>query len=124
VECVFCAIVGKRAPAKIVHEWSDAVAIVPLDPVVEGHVIVIPRAHVGDFTADPVVTGAVAARAATLAAAEGWQWNLITSAGEHATQTVMHLHVHLVPRREGDGLALPWTGQRRRATGGRAAVAG
>ncbi len=35
--------------------------------------------------------------------------NLITSAGREATQTVFHLHIHVVPRRDGDGLALPWT---------------
>lgn len=109
--CQFCAILRGQAPAKYVHSWPDAIAIVPLEPVTPGHVIVIPRLHVGDFTADPVVTASTMARAATLAAAEDWQWNLITSAGEDATQTVYHLHVHLVPRRPGDGLALPWTGQ-------------
>lgn len=35
--------------------------------------------------------------------------NLITSAGAEATQSVFHLHVHIVPRGENDGLALPWT---------------
>lgn len=109
--CQFCAILRGQAPAKYVHSWPDAIAIVPLAPVTPGHVIVIPRLHVGDFTADPVVTAAVMSRAATLAAAEDWQWNLITSAGEDATQTICHLHVHLVPRRPGDGLHLPWTGQ-------------
>lgn len=107
--CVFCEIIQGRAPAEFVHVWPEAIAIVPLNPVAAGHVIVIPNAHVGDFTADPVVTGAVMARAATLAAAEGWQWNLITSAGEFATQTIMHLHVHLVPRWKYDGLSLPWS---------------
>jgi diadenosine tetraphosphate (Ap4A) HIT family hydrolase len=37
--------------------------------------------------------------------------NFITSAGRDATQTVFHLHIHIVPRHAGDGLALPWTGQ-------------
>jgi hypothetical protein len=39
----------------------------------------------------------------------GGQWNLITSAGTDATQSVFHLHVHLVPRRPNDGLKLPWS---------------
>jgi histidine triad (HIT) family protein len=39
--------------------------------------------------------------------------NIITSAGSDATQTVFHLHLHVVPRRAGDGLALPWTGDHR-----------
>jgi histidine triad (HIT) family protein len=37
--------------------------------------------------------------------------NIITSIGRVATQSVFHLHVHIVPRHEGDGLCLPWTGQ-------------
>ena len=39
--------------------------------------------------------------------------NLITSIGAAATQTVFHLHVHVVPRHEGDGLLLPWSNQER-----------
>jgi histidine triad (HIT) family protein len=80
----------------------------PLRPGRPGHVLVIPKTHVRDFQDDPIVTAATMARAAELG--DG-QMNLITSAGEAATQTVFHLHVHLVPRTEGDGLTLPWTGQ-------------
>jgi histidine triad (HIT) family protein len=107
--CVFCDIIAGRAPAEIFHEWDDALAIVPLNPVTEGHLLVIPKMHVADFGHDPYVSAAVMKRAAQLAAS---QWcNVITSRGKVATQTVFHLHVHIVPRREGDGLALPWTGQ-------------
>jgi histidine triad (HIT) family protein len=124
-DCVFCEIVEARSPATIIERWADAMAIVPLHPVVDGHLIVIPYAHVRDALEVPSVTGIVAMRAAELARmvsgfvamrGEPWpddgpDWNLITSAGPLATQTVYHLHWHLVPRREGDGLHLPWTGQ-------------
>lgn len=40
-------------------------------------------------------------------------YNLILNAGAEASQTIEHLHLHYVPRREGDGLVLPWTGQER-----------
>ena len=110
--CVFCAIVERKAPATYVEGWPDAIAIIPLNPVVEGHRLVIPRVHVPDAMAEPIVTGAVFARAAELADIESLiDFNLITSCGANATQTVFHLHVHLVPRHEGDGLHLPWTGQ-------------
>jgi histidine triad (HIT) family protein len=105
-DCPFCAIVAGRAPAQIFHEWDDALAIVPLNPVTEGHLLVIPKVHVADVGHDPEVSAATMRRAAQLAAS---QWcNVITSRGRVATQSVFHLHLHLVPRSEGDGLALPW----------------
>lgn len=105
-ECPFCEIIAGRAPAKIFHEWDDALAIVPLAPVVEGHLIVIPKIHVADVGHDPEISAATMRRAAELAAS---QWcNVLTSRGRVATQSVFHLHLHLVPRSEGDGLALPW----------------
>lgn len=108
--CVFCAIVAGTAPADVVMHWHDAIAIVPLNPVVDGHLIVIPRVHVADAGVDPLVTATTMARAAhllqQLPAA-----NLITSMGTAATQTVFHLHVHVVPRAAGDRLPLPWTPQ-------------
>lgn len=107
-DCVFCAIAAGQAPATVVREWPDAIAIRPLGPVVDGHVIVLPRMHVADAGVDPVVTAAVMARAAELMG-ELPAANVITSRGAAATQTVPHLHVHLVPREDGDGLALPWT---------------
>lgn len=107
--CPFCEIVAGRAPAQVFHEWDDAIAIVPLNPVTEGHLLVIPKVHVADVGHDPEVSAATMRRAAELAAT---QWcNVITSRGKVATQSVFHLHVHVVPRREDDGLALPWTGQ-------------
>lgn len=107
--CPFCEINTGRAPATFVREWSDAIAIVPLNPVVDGHTLVIPKTHVTDFADDPDVTGATARRAAQLCRdLDLVHANLITSRGVHATQSVFHLHLHLVPRAENDGLALPW----------------
>ncbi len=105
--CPFCEINTGRAPATFVGEWSDAFAIVPLNPVVEGHVLVIPREHVPDFVAYPTVSAATMRCAAELVAGLG-SYNLITSKGRPATQSVFHLHLHLVPRAVDDGLALPW----------------
>jgi histidine triad (HIT) family protein len=107
--CPFCEIVAGRGPAQFIQQWDDAVAFVPLNPVTEGHVLVIPREHTPDFAADPDVTGATARRAAQLCRdLDLVHVNLITSKGVHATQSVFHLHFHLVPRAENDGLALPW----------------
>lgn len=109
-DCVFCRIVAGDEPATVVREWPEAIAIVPLAPVAEGHTLVIPRVHVTDAADAPAVTGIAARRAAELAASlSASAFNLITSRGRDATQTVFHLHWHVVPRYAGDGLALPWT---------------
>jgi histidine triad (HIT) family protein len=115
--CPFCEIIAYRAPATIVRAWPDAIAIVPLGPVVDGHLLVIPHDHVSDFSADPDVTAITARRAAELALERGLICaNLITSMGAAATQSVFHLHLHLVPRAADDGLALPWYSGRSRTT--------
>lgn len=108
-ECVFCEIVAERAPAEVVGRTRDTVLITPLNPVTPGHVLVIPREHVPDAAADREITARTYADAAGWAARVGMHFNLITSGGRAATQTVFHLHVHYVPRQPGDGLALPWT---------------
>jgi len=112
--CAFCEIVAGRKSAKVLCVWSDAMAFLPLGPVTEGHALVVPRLHVRDAQEDPLVTGMTFARAAQLAgdAGKNFSFNLITSSGADATQSVFHLHVHLVPRRENDGLALPWGAKR------------
>lgn len=111
--CPFCGRI-KRGEYDAGDQW--AVTFKPLSPVTPGHRLFVPRAHVADALERPDITGHVMRYAATWTA--GWSvnpCNLITSCGREATQSVFHLHLHLVPRREGDGLALPWTGQKRSA---------
>jgi histidine triad (HIT) family protein len=83
------------------------VSFEPLGPVVPGHLLVVPKRHVTDARVDPAVT-ADTYRVAALLAREAGECNLITSVGAAATQSVFHLHVHVVPRRPSDGLRLPW----------------
>lgn len=83
----------------------------PLNPVVKGHLLVVNKRHSKDFTDKPMIFAETAKVAAEVAAEKGGDYNLITSKGEAATQSVFHCHIHLVPRREGDGLLLPWTNQ-------------
>lgn len=110
--CPFCNIIYNDAPATILERWDDAIAIEPLGPVVPGHVLVIPLVHVEDYLDNPEVTAATFRRAAEFGNKPS---NLITSAGREATQSVRHLHVHIVPRAENDGLALPWYSGKSRA---------
>jgi histidine triad (HIT) family protein len=114
-DCVFCQILDGQAPADVVYEFTDAIVIVPRHPVTPGHLLVIPRVHVQDAAEDPKVTADAAYVAAHVLKSSGGDANLIADVGPAASMTVPHLHWHLVPRREGDGLALPWTGQKRGA---------
>jgi histidine triad (HIT) family protein len=108
---VFCQRIKR---GEFDREWVSrrvhGVVFSPLNPVTRGHVLVVPSVHVPHAAFDPKFTAEVMRCAAELADVVG-DCNIITSVGPAATQTVEHLHVHVVPRRPGDGLLLPWTGQ-------------
>jgi histidine triad (HIT) family protein len=128
--CPFCDYDGpseivKRGMVAIYNAAGDPYdyhyfVIEPLNPVTPGHLLVIPHEHESDFRLDPwllAATMVAASRFAADIAADEIVFdekpkpgcNLIVSAGAEATQTVEHLHVHVIPRREGDGLRLPWS---------------
>ncbi|MFD5935707.1 HIT family protein [Streptomyces sp. NPDC060333] len=106
--CVFCDIAAGRAPATIVRRWPQVFAIVPLHPVTPGHLLVLPYEHVPDAGTDPLLSALTMAAASELVA-ELPSANILTSKGRLATQSVDHAHFHVLPRRFGDGLALPWS---------------
>lgn len=109
--CVFCDRIKR---GKYDYEDPNCVAFQPLNQVTPGHFLAVPRTHVVSALTGPVHLGRAMRFAAILANDMGLHaCNFIASAGTAATQTVMHLHVHVVPRYEGDGLALPWTDQQR-----------
>ncbi len=105
-DCPFCDI---RKIKSSVIEYNDCLIFEPLNPVVEGHLFVVPKQHIQDFTKDSAIFAHVAKVASQYAEASDSEWNLITSAGRNATQTVMHCHIHLIPRNSDDGLKLPWS---------------
>lgn len=113
--CVFCdRILNKQFD----RESAYAVAFPPLNPATDGHMLVIPRWHIPDAAAAPDQAADAFHLAAVIAKDVG-DANLITSIGSAATQTVFHMHMHVVPRRDGDGLKLPWTRNEAMATSGR-----
>jgi histidine triad (HIT) family protein len=111
MSCVFCE---KIKTGDFIAETPISVMFEPLNPVTPGHRLVIPKKHVKDAFENAYVTGRVMDDAAyfakSLVGSLG-ACNLITSVGSAATQSIFHLHIHIVPRVEGDGLSLPWTGQ-------------
>lgn len=106
--CVFCEIVHGRAPATIVADTDNTLMIVPLGPVNDSHILAIPKTHVRDAAEWPELTATVMADVARYAAEKGTPFNLITSAGREATQSIFHLHVHYLSRAADDQLMVPW----------------
>jgi histidine triad (HIT) family protein len=112
--CLFCKIVAGEIPATVVREDERTIAFMDINPATRGHVLVVPRTHAPDLWAvDPADLAACAAAAQDLArrardrlGAEGV--NLLNSCGEAAWQTVLHFHVHVIPRYADDPLRLPW----------------
>lgn len=113
-DCVFCRIVSGEEPATILYEDQFNLAFAPLNPATQGHTLVIPKAHAADLWAlasefvGPLFWAVrhVGFEVRRLHKPEGM--NVIHSAGSAATQTVFHLHVHLVPRYTGDAMGPIW----------------
>jgi histidine triad (HIT) family protein len=114
LDCEFCQIVRGERPARVVADAPDALAFFPLRPACRGHTIVIPKTHVRDLWAAGGLMTAGLMQAvidvghAINAALRPDGLNLISSAGEAASQTVFHLHLHVVPRWAGDHLGNFW----------------
>lgn len=110
ITCVFCDRI-KHGEYDAAGPTGTVVRFEPLHPVVPGHMLFVSREHVADASEHPQLAGRAFAHAAAHGFVQAEAFNLITSAGSAATQTIGHLHVHYVPRHADDGLALPWTDQ-------------
>ena len=116
-ECVFCRIVDGRAEGSVVASSERALAFLDLQPATEGHTLVVPRAHATHLAdldaADGAAVWALGTRVAAGLRAAGLAdgVNLFLADGVAAGQEVWHVHLHVLPRRRGDGLRLvaPWT---------------
>jgi histidine triad (HIT) family protein len=112
VPCVFCAITAGDAPAIRIYEDDNYLAILDIRPFTRGHTLVIPKRHTVDLTDTPPETLAGmatigqriarAARSTELADAT----NIGINDGRAAFQSVFHIHLHVLPRRDGDKLSV------------------
>ena len=127
--CAFCAIASGEGEAQIVHQGGSALAFLDRAPLFHGHVLVAPRAHVP--TLDDVPDDLVAPVFALVRRVSRAQQRALGADGTYVavntrvSQSVPHLHVHVVPRRQGDGLfraGMVWV-RRRYAAGQDAEIA-
>jgi len=112
VDCIFCQIVGGEAEASFVHQDDAIVAFMDIQPITQGHMLVVPRDHhvlmkdVPDQVAMRAfrVARMLAATSEHVLAAGGV--NLFVADGEVAFQDIPHFHIHVIPRYAQDGFGL------------------
>ena len=112
MSCVFCAIAAGEAPAIRIHEDDSYLAILDIRPFTRGHTLVIPKNHTVDLDDTPPETLAgmialgqrIAQAAKTTELADAT--NIGINDGRAAFQTVFHIHLHVLPRRNGDKLSV------------------
>ncbi len=106
-ECIFCKIVSKQAPSSIIYEDKTVLAFLDIRPLTLGHALVIPKAHYVDIFDIPKNTlcsihetsKLISPAIKKVTGADGI--SIIQQNGKSAGQDIFHLHVHVVPRFEG-----------------------
>lgn len=112
--CIFCKIAGGEIPSAAVYEDDKFKVILDIAPAAKGHAILIPKKHLPDiFEVDEETASGALLTAARVAKgmkeALGCDGvNILQNNGPAAGQTVYHLHIHIIPRWNDDGLNLSW----------------
>lgn len=107
--CVFCRIISSKLPSKVVAQNKGATAILDAFPLALGHILVISRSHRGkvqhlaDIEAQALFELTLKAVAAVEEATRTAATTIAIHNGRDAGQEIPHVHVHIIPRREGDG---------------------
>jgi len=113
-DCIFCKIVTGEISCHKVYEDEHVLSFLDIGPLSRGHTLIIPKAHhvtLDELSADEAAACGRAARrigAAVARATDCQGWNLLQNNGVAAGQVVMHVHFHIIPRTEGDGLGYRW----------------
>lgn len=102
-DCLFCKIVNKELPARVVHEDEDTVAFEDVNPQAPTHVLVVPRRHVATMNdlmpEDEALVGKLFRVGAKIAKDRGFAdrgWRAVMNANRDAGQTVFHIHLHVL----------------------------
>jgi histidine triad (HIT) family protein len=109
-DCIFCRIINKEIPAHFIYEDEHVAAFLDVNPLVEGHTLVVPRKHFADiFDIDKEVLERIISVAKKISqkmkevlGTSGV--NLMNASGMSAEQSVSHFHLHIVPRKDGDNI--------------------
>ena len=113
-DCIFCRIVAGQIPCFKLYEDDDTLAFMDINPASTGHALAIPKRHYPDVYQLPdELLAATAATARRVARAindvlQPAGLNLVQANGPGAAQSVLHFHMHILPRGVDDGLKLNW----------------
>ena len=113
-DCLFCKIIRGEIPCFKVFEDSETLAFMDINPIAEGHVLVVPKFHSADILETPAewvgkaFAGAKRVAEAVQKTFEPDGINIVQANGPGAKQSVFHLHVHVIPRSLDDGLTMNW----------------
>ena len=112
--CIFCKIANGEIPSATLYEDEDFRVILDLGPASKGHALILPKAHAAniyEISDDMAAKAMILAKKMTTKMTEVLKcdgFNIVQNNGEPAGQTVFHVHMHLIPRYEGDQVGITW----------------
>ncbi len=111
---IFSRIIAGEIPAHRVFESEHALAFLDINPLAEGHALVVPKREVerleqlASGEAAGLMEAVVAVARKVLAATGAPAYNVLQNNGRESGQDVPHVHIHIIPRKSGDGLGYRW----------------
>lgn len=115
MDCLFCKIIAGQVPCDKVYEDDDTLAFLDINPVSPGHTLVVPKQHfanmedIDDDTLAKVITVVKMVGGSIKSGLGVDGYNVTENNDPVAGQVIPHIHFHVIPRSEGDGLR-PWPG--------------
>ena len=113
-DCIFCKIAKGDIPSTKIYEDEDFLVMLDIAPASKGHAVILPKNHAAnlfelpDDDAEKILKVARKCSAAMMKVLHCDGLNVLQNNGEAAGQTVFHLHVHLIPRYDGDTVQITW----------------
>ena len=113
-DCIFCKIANGEIPTNTIYEDEDFRAILDMGPAAKGHALLLPKEHADNLFELPdeiaqkalVTAKKIGKKLVDKLGADGL--NIVQNNGEIAGQTVMHFHIHIIPRYRSDGQKINW----------------
>ncbi len=104
MNCIFCDIIERKAPAEIIFEDDKVLAFLDIKPIHYGHILVVPKKHYSDLLEIPgdalcsIINTAKMVTGALVKSLKPDGYNLFSNNGKAAGQSVFHFHMHITPR--------------------------